>query len=116
MEYYILALKKYAEFTGRARRKEYWMFFLFNAIFSVVIGIVAGVIGLDALAGLYSLALFVPSVAIAARRLHDIGRSGWWQLIIFVPIIGLLVMIYFLVQDSQDDNEYGKNPKGYVVS
>ena len=116
MEYYILAFKKFAEFTGRARRKEYWMFFLFNGIFSLVLGVFSAMIGSDAIAGLYSLIVLIPSIALAARRLHDIGRSGWWQLIVFVPIIGLIVIIYFLVQDSHDDNEYGQNPKASVMS
>lgn len=107
MEYFIGALKKYADFTGRARRKEYWMFTLVYMIINVVLGI----LGMDIISGLFGLALLIPSISIAARRLHDTGRSGWWQLIVFLPIIGLIVLIVFLVQDSHDANNYGANPK-----
>ncbi|WNO09407.1 DUF805 domain-containing protein [Teredinibacter sp. KSP-S5-2] len=111
MEYFIGALKKYADFTGRARRKEYWMFVLFYIIFYVVLSIIDGIIGMVLLSAIYSLALLVPSISIAARRLHDTGRSGWWQLIAIIPLIGAIVLIVFLVQDSHDKNEYGENPK-----
>mgnify|MGYP000085435641 FL=1 len=107
MEYFIGALKKYADFTGRARRKEYWMFTLVYMIINVVLGI----LGMDIISGLFGLALLIPSISIAARRLHDTGRSGWWQLIVFLPIIGLIILIVFLVQDSHDANNYGANPK-----
>jgi uncharacterized membrane protein YhaH (DUF805 family) len=107
MEYFIGALKKYADFTGRARRKEYWMFVL---IYSVI-NIVLAVLGLDIISIIFGLALFVPSVSIAARRLHDTGRSGWWQLIILIPLIGFIILIVFLAQDSHDANDYGVNPK-----
>lgn len=111
MEYFIGALKKYADFTGRARRKEYWMFFLFIVIFSVVVGIVDGMLGISVLSLIYGLALLIPSLSIGARRLHDTGRTGWWQLISLIPVIGSIVLIVFYVQDSHDDNDYGANPK-----
>lgn len=114
MHWYIDVLKKYAVFSGRARRKEYWMFFLFNLIIAFVIGFVAGfteaVIGagntLSTAAGtIYNLAVFIPSIAVAVRRMHDIGRSGWWILVPFVNLV-------FLCFDSQPDaNQYGANPK-----
>lgn len=107
MDYFIGALKKYADFNGRARRKEYWMFVLIY----MVINIVLAVLGMDVISMIVGLALLVPSISIGARRLHDTGRSGWWQLIYFVPLIGLIVMIVFLVQDSHDENDYGVNPK-----
>ncbi|AZG34309.1 MAG: uncharacterized membrane protein YhaH (DUF805 family) [Moritella dasanensis] len=110
MDYFIGALKKYADFTGRARRKEYWMFILVY----MIINIVFAVIGLDTISAIVSLALLVPSLSIAARRLHDTGRSGWWQLILLIPIIGLIVLIVFLAQDSHDANDYGINPKSGV--
>ncbi|PKG79311.1 DUF805 domain-containing protein [Shewanella sp. Actino-trap-3] len=110
MDYFIGALKKYADFTGRARRKEYWMFILVY----MIINIVFAVIGLDTISAIVSLALLVPSLSIAARRLHDTGRSGWWQLILLIPIIGLIVLIVFLTQDSHDANDYGINPKSGV--
>ena len=111
MEYFIGALKKYADFTGRARRQEYWMFVLFYLIFYVGLGVIDSMIGSMMLTTLYSLALLVPSISVTARRLHDTSRSGWWQLISLIPLIGLIVMIVFLVQDSHDENEYGANPK-----
>ena len=111
MEYFIGALKRYADFTGRAKRQEYWMFILFYLIFYLMLSVIDAVIGTPVLSSLYSLALFIPSISIAARRLHDTSRSGWWQLIALIPLIGAIVLIVFLVQDSHEDNEYGPNPK-----
>ncbi len=110
MDYFIGALKKYADFNGRARRKEYWMFVLIYLIINVTLA----VLGMDIISMIVGLILLIPSISIGARRLHDTGRSGWWQLIYFVPLIGLIVMIVFLVQDSHDDNDYGVNPKSAV--
>ncbi|GAA6153560.1 DUF805 domain-containing protein [Pseudoteredinibacter isoporae] len=111
MEYFMDAIKRYADFSGRARRKQYWMYILFYIIFSIVVSIVDSILGTAFLGAIYGLALLVPSLAIGARRLHDTGRSGWWQLLYLIPLIGLIVMIVFLVQDSHPDNEYGPNPK-----
>ncbi|MCH4294971.1 DUF805 domain-containing protein [Shewanella sp. 3B26] len=111
MEYFIGALKKYADFTGRARRKEYWMFVLFYLIFYVVTIGIDMALGTTFIAAIFSLGLLLPSLAIGARRLHDTGRSGWWQLIGFIPLIGAIVLIVFYCQDSQDENDYGANPK-----
>jgi len=117
MDWYLGVLKKYTEFTGRARRKEYWMFVLFNIIISVVLSIIDRVIGnpemgLGILGTLYALAVLLPSLAVGVRRLHDTGRSGWWLLIGLIPCIGFIVLIIFTVQDSQPgDNQYGPNPK-----
>ena len=107
MDYFIGALKKYADFSGRARRKEYWMFILIYMVINVILAL----LGMDIISGIVALALLIPSLSIGARRLHDTGRSGWWQLIYLVPLIGLIVMIIFLVQDSHDTNDYGVNPK-----
>ncbi|HTS25967.1 MAG TPA: DUF805 domain-containing protein [Bryobacteraceae bacterium] len=112
MNWYVDVLKKYAEFKGRARRKEYWMFALFNIIISFVIGFVAGLLAslagvpaLGQLSLLYSLAILVPSIAVGVRRMHDTGHSGWWLL---CPIVNLV----FACTDSQPGpNEYGPNPK-----
>jgi uncharacterized membrane protein YhaH (DUF805 family) len=119
MNWYLDVLKKYAVFNGRARRKEYWMFFLFNVIISIVLLIVDGIIGTSAvpgalglLGGLYALALLIPGIAVAVRRLHDTGRSGWWILIGLVPFVGGIILIVFLVQDgTPGDNQFGSNPK-----
>jgi len=110
MDYFIGALKKYADFNGRARRKEYWMYILVYMIINVVLA----VLGLDLISALFGLGLLVPSISIAARRLHDTGRSGWWQLIALIPVIGFIVLIYFLAQDGHDTNDYGVNPKAGV--
>jgi uncharacterized membrane protein YhaH (DUF805 family) len=110
MDYFTGALKKYADFTGRARRKEYWMFMLVYMIINVVLA----VFGLELISALVSLGLLIPSISLAARRLHDTGRSGWWQLILLIPVIGLIVLIVFLAQDGHDANDYGMNPKAGV--
>ncbi|OAV42974.1 DUF805 domain-containing protein [Lewinella sp. 4G2] len=113
MEYFKLALSKYAQFTGRSRRSEYWYFTLVNVIISFVIGILATVISdsISYLGNLISLALFIPGLAVAVRRLHDVGRSGWWLLIAFTGI-GIFVLLYWYIQDSEPgSNEYGPNPK-----
>lgn len=113
MNWYIEVLKKYAVFTGRARRKEYWMFVLFNFIISLVLSYIARLAGGSNIIGyIYSLAVFVPSVAVGVRRLHDTNRTGWWLLIMFLPLIGAIVIIVFMVLDSDDvKNQYGENPK-----
>ena len=114
MNWYLGCWKKYAEFSGRARRQEYWMFFLFNFIAGIAVGIVDGILGTTgALSGLYNLAIIIPSLAVAARRLHDTDRSGWWQLIAFIPLIGWIVLLVFFCLDSQPgENRFGSNPKG----
>ncbi len=108
-------LEKYATFSGRARRSELWWFALFNLVVSLVLSFVDGILfgwaGASILSGLFSLAVLIPSIAVGARRLHDIGRSGWWQLVAFIPIIGLLLLLYWYIQPSQDgSNEFGPNP------
>ncbi len=113
MNWYMEVLKKYAEFNGRARRKEYWMFILFNIIIALVLGAVSGMLDAQILVMLYSLAIIVPSLAVAVRRLHDTGRSGAWIFISLVPVVGGLIFLYFMVIDGQPgDNQYGANPKG----
>ena len=107
MEYFLDAFKQYATFTGRATPRQYWMFVLFYVIAIILLTVIDVVVGTMVLSGLFSLAAMIPSLSIAARRLHDTGRSGWWQLVLFVPLIGLIVMLVFLVQDSHDDNQYG---------
>ena len=103
---------QYAGFSGRARRSEYWFFVLFYFIVTVVVTIIDAVIGSPILGYVLVLALIVPTLAVAARRLHDTGRSGWWQLIALVPVIGSIVLIVFYVQDSHSDNQHGPSPKG----
>ncbi len=110
MNYFLDAMKKFADFSGRARRKDYWMFVLIYVIISFLIAIVESIIGTSFLSAVYGLILFVPTISIAARRLHDTGRSGWWQLIGLIPIVGWIILIIFFVQDSHPENEYGPSP------
>lgn len=117
MDWYLKVLKNYMGFSGRARRKEFWMFCLINFIIAFVLGVVDGVAGLSngsygILSSLYSLAVLIPSLAVSFRRLHDTGRSGGWIFINLIPVLGWLVYLYFMIQDSQSgDNAYGPNPK-----
>jgi len=117
MNWYLGVLKKYATFTGRAQRAEYWYFVLFSTIVSIVLTILDVMFGTlipsgtGLLSGVYSLAILIPSIAVGARRLHDIGKSGWWQLIAIIPIIGWILIIVWLATDSKEDNQYGENPK-----
>ncbi len=119
MNWYLKVLKQYADFSGRARRKEYWMFVLFNLIFALIamfldylIGSSFGGFGYGIFYMLYTLAVLIPGLAVAVRRLHDIGKSGWWLLIALIPLVGPIWLLVLLVTDSQPgDNEYGPNPK-----
>lgn len=117
MNWYLEVLKNYAVFSGRARRTEYWMFFLFNFIIAFAIGIVEGILGGPGFIGmLYGLAVLIPGIAVSVRRLHDTGRSGLWLLISFVPLVGLIVLLVFMVQDSvPGQNQYGMNPKAATI-
>lgn len=122
MNWYTSVLKKYAVFSGRARRKEYWMFFLFNVIFLIVALILDNVLG-TTISGagyglfyfLYALAILLPSLAVGVRRLHDIGKSGWWFFIGLIPIIGgIWLLVLFCIEGTPGKNTYGPNPKEAV--
>ena len=95
-------LRKYADFSGRAARPEFWWFFLFQVIVMVVTGMVS-----ETLNGLAALALLLPGLAVGARRLHDIGKSAWFLLVGLIPFVGWLIMLYWFVQPSAAANEYG---------
>jgi len=119
MNWYIEAIKKYAVFNGRARRKEYWLFSLVNLLIAFGCGFLdgmlgmAGSLGLGPIGGIYSLAMLLPGIAVSIRRLHDTDRSGWWLLLAFVPFIGGIVLLVFMVLDSTPGkNSFGPNPKG----
>lgn len=120
MNWYVDVLRKYAVFSGRARRKEYWFFVLFNLLIMAGLTLVDTFVGtydavreVGLLSGLYGIGVILPSLAVAARRLHDSGRTAWWLLIGLVPIIGAIVLLVFFVLESQPgDNVYGPNPIG----
>ncbi|CCO45160.1 conserved hypothetical protein; putative inner membrane protein [Vibrio nigripulchritudo SOn1] len=115
MEWYLIVLKKYAVFEGRARRKEYWMFVLFNVLVSVALGVIEGALGTSFIGIVYGLVVFIPGVAVTIRRLHDIGRTGWWILISFIPFLGWLVLVVFAAIAGDDgSNDYGDSPKEFV--
>lgn len=103
-------LSKYADFKGRASRSEFWWFVLFQVVVSFVLGLIS-----YSLQGLAALALLLPGLAVGARRLHDIGKSGWLQLVGLIPLIGWLLLIYWFVQPTTPgSNEYGDGPTGPV--
>lgn len=124
MNWYLQVLKKYAVFTGRARRREYWFFVLFNIIVSIALAVIDGMMGsfsggagMGLLGGLYALGVLIPSIAVSVRRLHDTDRSGWWLLILLIPLIGAIVLLVFMLQDSRPGvNRYGENPKTAEIS
>ena len=114
MNWYLGCWKKYAEFSGRARRQEFWMFVLFNFLASVALGFVDGILGTScALGGLYSLAVLIPSLAVGVRRLHDTDRSGWWLLLPLIPLVGgIILLVFFCIESKPGANRFGANPKG----
>lgn len=124
MNWYLLVLKQYANFNGRARRTEYWMFTLFQIIFFVVAAVLDNVLGLafegigyGPLYFLYALATLIPGLAVAVRRLHDTGKSGWMILVALIPIVGSIWLIVLLATDSTPgENEYGPNPKQVAMA
>jgi len=119
MNWYLKVIKNYAVFSGRARRKEYWMFVLFNIIFCIVAAILDNILGMS-IEGVgygpiyivYCLAILIPSLAVAVRRLHDTGRTGWFILIGLIPIIGgIWLLVLFCINGNAGENKYGPDPK-----
>lgn len=119
MSYYLEAFKKYAVFSGRARRAEFWYFVLFNVIVAFVLALIGGLIGAaigdgyaGILSGIYGLAVIIPTLALWVRRLHDIDRTGWWVLINLIPLVGAIVLLVFaLTPGTPGSNQYGPDPK-----
>ena len=118
MQWYTEVLKKYAVFSGRARRKEFWMFVLINTVISIILSILDAIIGtrtdsgFGLLSGIYSLAVLLPSIAVSIRRLHDTDRSGWWILLALIPFIGAIVLIvFYALEGTAGENKYGPDPK-----
>jgi len=115
MNWYLKVLNQYADFSGRARRTEYWMFVLFNIIFSVAATVLDVVVHIEIFSLLYSLAVLVPGLAVSVRRLHDTGKSGWMILVALIPLVGAIWLIVLMATDSDPgENEYGSNPKELI--
>ncbi len=112
-----VVLENYLNFTGRARRAEFWWYFLANLIISIVLNIIDAGLGWGSgyggiLSGIYGLAVLLPGLAVGIRRLHDTDKSGWWLLLVFIPIVGLIVLIVFWATDgTRGANDYGMSEK-----
>lgn len=123
MNWYLKVLKQYADFKGRARRKEYWMFFMFNIIFATVCIILDNRLGITfegtiygPLYRLYVIAVLIPGLAVIVRRFHDVGKSGWFFFIGLIPIIGTFWVLFVLIRKGQvGANKWGENPKEIAV-
>jgi len=121
MNWYLEVLKKYTVFNGRASRREYWMFFLFNFIFACVaivldrvLGLTIKDIGYGPIYLLYALGTLIPGIAVGIRRLHDTGRSGWYMLVAFIPCVGgIILLVLFATPGDVGENEYGPDPYSY---
>ncbi len=118
MNWYIGVLTKFADFSGRARRKEYWMWALFYIIGVIVLSIIDGMLGMRGasgfglLSGLFMLLNLVPSIAVGVRRLHDRDMSGWFMLLALVPLAGIALFVIFCLEGTRGSNKYGPDPKG----
>ena len=111
-------IKKYADFTGRARRSEYWLFSVFYIAICFVMGFVDGILGTyddvsgyGVLGGVTLFGLLLPSVAVLVRRLHDINKSGWWALISLVPLLNLILLVFCCMDGTKGENRFGPDPK-----
>ncbi len=125
MNWYLKVIKQYADFKGRARRKEYWMFVLFNLIFIIVAMILDKVLGTNFkmpgeysqelpygfIYTLYALAIVIPGIAVSVRRLHDINKTGWLVLIAFIPFGGLVLLYWSFLEGTKGENQFGPDPK-----
>ncbi len=125
MNWYLEVWKKYAVCDGRARRTEYWMSVLFNGLIGIAFSFLycmllyfseSAAIGMVVLSLIYSLAVFIPTLAVEVRRLHDTGRSGWWLLLNFVPFGDIVLLVFFCLDSQPGENQYGPNPKGVYAS
>ncbi|MFI9310826.1 DUF805 domain-containing protein [Streptomyces triculaminicus] len=112
MHWYVDVLKKYATFSGRAGRPEFWMFTLISFVISIVLAVIDSALGTAPVIGLvYSLAVLLPGLAVGMRRLHDIDRSGWWLLLALIPILGSIVLlVFFALPGTPGENSYGPKP------
>lgn len=117
MNYYSICLSKFADFSGRARRREYWTFVLVNCLIALLLLILGLAFGEDSPASnimvtIFYLIMLVPNLSVSVRRLHDIGKSGWYIFLSLIPLIGGLILLIWSLMDSEPgENQYGKNPK-----
>lgn len=117
MNYYSICLSKFADFSGRARRREYWTFALVNCLIAMLLLILGLAFGEDSPASnimvtIFYLIMLVPNLSVSVRRLHDIGKSGWYMFLSLIPLIGGLILLIWSLMDSEPgENQYGKNPK-----
>ena len=123
MHWYIDVLKKYTVFEGRARRKEYWIFVLISSLVLIFLSLIDELTGWKVwedegvLSLVYSIAVFVPTLAVVVRRLHDTDRSGWWILIALIPLVGAIVLLVFLIlKGNEGDNRFGPDPKAETAT
>lgn len=128
MDWMLMPLKRYAEFSGRSQRMEYWMFVLFQVIVIVALMLLTGIMGaifgsedgeLGVVGGLMAIIMFVfifglivPTIAVTVRRLHDQDKSGWWYLLNFVPFGGIVLFVFMCLDGTPGPNQYGPDPKG----
>jgi len=120
MNWYLKVMRQYADFSGRARRTEYWMFVLFNMIFCIAAMVLDSLIGTNVdplpygiLYFVYVLAVLIPSLAVAVRRLHDVGKSGWFYFIVLIPLVGAIwLLVLFCTEGEPGENAWGPDPKG----
>ncbi|GEL08956.1 DUF805 domain-containing protein [Salisediminibacterium halotolerans] len=112
MQWYLKAFKNFANVQGRAHRKEYWSFFLINVLITVFLAGIETRYGIDnILTTVYGLLIFIPMISVSVRRIHDLGRSGWWVVLLFVPFLYLFLMAYFAFDGESGPNAYGPDPK-----
>lgn len=112
MSWYLQAIKNYCNFSGRASRKEYWMFILFNFIFTLVLNVIDWLLGIRVFSSIYLLFVMLPSISVQFRRLHDIDKSAWWLFIALIPIVGgIILFVFSLQQGTIGENKYGSDPK-----
>ena len=120
LEWMLLPLKRYADFSGRSRRKEYWMFVLGVFLAAIVLSIIEGILGMSGMVGgvygplttIFLLAVIIPSIAVQVRRFHDQDKSGWMVLLALIPILGgLAVLIFMCLEGTRGSNRFGPDPK-----
>jgi len=110
MKWYLMVLNKYVQFDGRSRRKEFWMFFLIHLVISIGLNVIAGIIDFAFLGTIYSIAVFLPYIAVSIRRMHDVGKSGWF---ILIPIYNIIL---YATEGDKGPNKYGEDPKDETIS